>query len=680
MKTKKQYIRIVLIGIISGINLLYPQSVDELLEMSLEDLANVEVVTASKTLRSSRDITQKIDVITKKQIERTVIENRNISEVVQYYPGAAVKVLSRNFPNWGAYGGIGPKYSTYMLQGLPVDAFTDPMNLEIMAIERIEIQRGPASVLYPNFLSQDFAGNQAPLAGTVNLILKEEVVKPLTRFSLGYGAYNTWTAKGYHENYFGKLHFITGASYELSDYTDYKADGNTLKNPEYQKGKAFVGANLFLDQKKVHKLNFFGNQTLHAGDEGRKFREYNHGYSLGNVGYTGAFTEDITLSFKTGLRWYDREWDSDKYDSLTQKYEPTKTSGVDQLIVPSDISLSYRHYNNSNLTFGSDYQTAYYMNWEKPLGAGKQAGNEALVSQFGLYLQEELQIYNLVVRGGLRYNYINYNIDKIGGSVPVTAGENWSVLLWSAGLKYKINKEFTLFSNGGNSFMSPALKPIGGTISGNNVSESGQLPNPDLDPESGRSFDFGFDYTLPVNVRLSSRVFYTSITNAIIDNVVSNTPSRTMSINAEGETTGKGIEFSVQQKVETKLDWFANITYTRSEIIDPDSVNLDGIEVPFVPALMGNIGITFFLPYGIEVSPWMHFGGEVFDSNKKSDRSTFDSRELLNIRVNKELLLKNGMRFNFYTQAYNVTNNEYTMPWQFKDPGISFSGGANFIF
>ena len=32
-------------------------------------------------------------------------------------------------------------------------------------------------VLYSNYLSQDFAGNQSPLAGTINLVLKEKIDK-----------------------------------------------------------------------------------------------------------------------------------------------------------------------------------------------------------------------------------------------------------------------------------------------------------------------------------------------------------------------------------------------------------------------------------------------------------------------------------------------------------------------
>ena len=64
----------------------------------------------------------------------------------------------------------------HICSGLPIDAFIDPMSLDLSAVESIEVQRGAASVLYPNYLSQDFAGNQSPLAGTVNLILKEKLI------------------------------------------------------------------------------------------------------------------------------------------------------------------------------------------------------------------------------------------------------------------------------------------------------------------------------------------------------------------------------------------------------------------------------------------------------------------------------------------------------------------------
>jgi iron complex outermembrane recepter protein len=104
------------------------------------------VLTASKLPQTKRNVTQKVDIITQKTLDQIVLENRNIAEALQYEPGIFVNVLSRNDANWGSYGGLGPKYNTYLLDGLPIDSFVDPMALDPWALARIETQKGPASV------------------------------------------------------------------------------------------------------------------------------------------------------------------------------------------------------------------------------------------------------------------------------------------------------------------------------------------------------------------------------------------------------------------------------------------------------------------------------------------------------------------------------------------------------
>ena len=48
--------------------------------------------------------------------------------------------------------------------------------------------------MYSNYLGMDFAGNQTPLAGVTNFILKERVEAPLTRLQAAYGSWNTIVA------------------------------------------------------------------------------------------------------------------------------------------------------------------------------------------------------------------------------------------------------------------------------------------------------------------------------------------------------------------------------------------------------------------------------------------------------------------------------------------------------
>ncbi|MCX7007334.1 MAG: TonB-dependent receptor plug domain-containing protein [Kiritimatiellaeota bacterium] len=186
------------------------------------------VVTASKVPLLRTNTTQAITVLDERDIATTFEGNGNLAELLTFQPGAALTVLSRNDANWGSYGGLGPKYSTYMLDGLPMDAFVDTQALDPWAIKRVEVQRGPAAVLYPNYLSQDFAGNQSPLAGTVNVLTHDDVVEPLTRLDGAYGSYHTYRLRGYHEDLVGALSFFGGASYEKSDYTDYGSKDSWL--------------------------------------------------------------------------------------------------------------------------------------------------------------------------------------------------------------------------------------------------------------------------------------------------------------------------------------------------------------------------------------------------------------------------------------------------------------------
>ena len=354
-------------------------------QVSIKDTISISevVVTGSKSPQSVGNVTQKIDIIDVKELTKLVIGNRNIAEAIMYTPGASVSTLSRNDANWGTYGGIGAKYSTYMLQGLPIDAFVDPMSLDLAAVSRIEVQRGPASVLYPNYLSQDFAGNQSPLAGTINIILKEKIDKPLTSVSTSYGSYNTLNGQFYHQGSTKNLHYFTGATYESSDYTNYGTENSWLnmqKNPEYRKTKIYGGATWYPAGNDKQKFTLFLNKTFHTGDAGRVYRGYDNDYGTVNAGYSIELNERMDLQAHMGLRQYNRSWQESNFGVIdTLK----SNNGVVQNIIPSDISLTIKHGDKNSLIIGSDYQGADYYTWSDPLKGYKSFGNKSTAFQTG---------------------------------------------------------------------------------------------------------------------------------------------------------------------------------------------------------------------------------------------------------------------------------------------------------
>ena len=152
------------------------------------------VVTAEKTGQTQEQVTQKLSVRTAEDLEQIAAPNRNLSEFFATEPGVFVSTLSRNDANWGSFGGLGPKYDGYLLDGLPIDNFVDAMSLDPWAFERAELHKGPAAVMYGNYLTMDFAGNTTPLAGITNWIIRDRSTPPPPGWRRATGRGIRWSA------------------------------------------------------------------------------------------------------------------------------------------------------------------------------------------------------------------------------------------------------------------------------------------------------------------------------------------------------------------------------------------------------------------------------------------------------------------------------------------------------
>jgi iron complex outermembrane recepter protein len=642
----------------------------------LEDV----VITATKTPRTPGNITQKVNIVSEEEIRNRVVGKGNIAEILSYEPGNFAGVLSRNDANWGSSGGLAQKYKSYLLDGLPIDSFVDPQSLELWAFERIEDQRGPAAVLYPNYLFMDFAGNQSALAGTTNLILKEFISEPKSEIEAYYGSYDTYGARFFHQQRTENLHLFFGGHHESSDYTDYGTKNswlNMIEDPEYEKTKLYLRGTYFINDSLDHKVNFFAHRTWHDGDTGRPNRDFDHEYTTVQAGYSFPLSNIMMGSIKLGYRKYERTWEEDNFPTdLSLRSEDS----VDQEIIPGDVSFSIAHLQDSRLTFGTDFQFANYKTFSE--AATKEPGNDADAHQYGLYAQEELVFDGLTLRLGGRYNYIKHEIDLLGGQPPGESSESWDKFLWSAGARYSLTNTFSVYSNVGTSFLAPSLKSVGGTIKLSDkgiIGKDGHLPNPGLEPEEGLGVDLGFDFQMTPEIYFGIRGFYNKIDDQIIQIVVHDNPSQSQDINA-AETKSYGLEAEIRHKPINWMEWFANYTYTNSEIKNSMDSDQDGSEVPFVPEHMGNIGMHFKCPYEFTASVYVQLVGKIYDDTSKQNRREFSSYELLNAKAEKLLVNRDDMLLSLYLDLYNIGNKKFNMPWQFQDPGFSATGGVRLVF
>jgi outer membrane receptor protein involved in Fe transport len=650
--------------------------------MSLDQLANM-VVTESKMAQSQDSVTQKIVVLHASDIEQQTGYNRNLAELMRYSSGQFVNVLSRNDASWGSYAGLGPKYNSYLLDGLPIDSFADGMSLDPWAFERVEAYKGPASVLYANYLSMDFAGNQTPLTGTTNFILKDRVDVPMTRAQVGIGSYNTSNGRVYLQSKSGNLSYLVGSNYERSDYTQYGAVGSwlqTTKRPEYDKLKVYGKLSYAFDGGD-HRLSLFVHRTEHKGDAGRPSRDFKHAYDTINLAYNKPLSQNLNLQAKLGQRDYDRRSGNDGYDFNANRTSAsnllsTGNDSTKQRIVPMDMTLNYTH-GSGLLTIGVDRQSVHYQTAAISTAGVATPDNDVTARSSGLFVQEKYQIGDWVLRAGARRNNIEHDYRLLGGNTPTAGTASWDRNLWSLGVRYNVAPTLSLYANAGSSFMAPASKQVGGTIAAGS-GLNGQLPNPGLAPENGLGTDVGVDWHPGKSLNVGMRLFSNRIQNAIIDNVVSAAPSQSQSINA-GEATSNGFEIDVRHTWSDTVQWFGNLTYTKTEVNSPNDRVNSGAAIPFAPDYVVNLGLTTqFL--GFTVSPYLHQVGRYYDSTTLGSRQAFGHYGVVNVRVQKNLQRTADHSLNLTVDVNNLLDKRFDMPWGFIDPGRSLFASLNLVF
>lgn len=679
MRRRRIGLLVMLIGFLSG-----PLGAEDTAQPSTdigpdEDRATVIVVTDTKMAQPQARATQKVDVISEDDSARQTSPNRNLSELLKNTSGQFVNPLSRNDANWGSFGGLGPKYNVYLLDGLPIDAFADAMALDPWAVERVELYKGPAAVMYPNYLTMDFAGNEAPLAGITNFIVRDKIVAPASRVRIGQGSYKTTNAGFYHQDRKGDLHFLFGGSYERSDYTDYGTEGSwlhILDDPQYRKTKLYLKGTYFIGRDD-HKFSLFAHHTQHTGDAGRPNRDFDHTYDTVNLVYGNQISPNLNIQLKTGYRGCDRNWAEDNYPDLSLREE----GGVLQKIYPSDLTLNIRHAGDSVLTCGADTQYATYKTYTEA-GGVRSTGNDVTARMAGLYVQEKLILDRWVLRAGARQQYTRHDYDLISGATPGRDEKSWHKTILNGGVRFNAAPWIALYGNAGNSSIVPSAKAVGGTLNAADFGVSGkngQLPNPDLKPEKGLGSDLGIDLTPLDTLKIGIRGFFNQVDDVIVDNRVSDDPSQTKSINA-GKATSRGVEAAVEHAPLDSLQWFANITYTDTEVENDLDRDQDGADISFVPTSIANVGFTAKLPFDIMISPYLNRVGRYYDSTSMSGRQKFGPYQTINIKIEKVLVRNADYALNATLDLNNVADRKYIMPWQFQDPGFNMYAALDLRF
>jgi iron complex outermembrane recepter protein len=201
-------------------------SVSQLLRLSIENLMNIPIYSASKTSESTFDAPLSSTVITKEQIKRSGCTS--IMEALRLVPGVLVREQTNgnydihlrgldNIPPNSSLIFFTSSTTLVMIDNYPVynylhgGTFWETLPVDLNDVEKIEVVRGPSAALYgPNAVS-----------GVINILTRKPEKEGLyTVANARYGSYNSIIANataGYNSN--DKFSAVISANFQNRDRT-----------------------------------------------------------------------------------------------------------------------------------------------------------------------------------------------------------------------------------------------------------------------------------------------------------------------------------------------------------------------------------------------------------------------------------------------------------------------------
>ena len=587
-----------------------------------EEIFEEVVVSATRYERPLSNIGSSISLISAEDMEKS--QTVFVQDILQNIPGLS---LNQN----GSFGGVSSvrirgassSQTVILIDGVQVNDTSSPggsynfASLDPSGIERIEVLRGPQSILY---------GSDA-IGGVINVITKSGAGDTGGSLFAEAGSYNTYRAGGNIAGSSDRLNFSLSASGITTDGIS-KADEND------------------------------GNTE----DDG-----YRHITLHGKIG--GKISENLKLQM------------IGRYTDSRNEFDSFGPSDGDQVGFAEEFLVAGRgmfDFLDGALknTLSVEYSTMDRRNESGGIETSAAKGSRFNLDYFGHYKVSE----NVDLSFGLQHEEtrsksvspLKFNIDSIFSELSWQSGDGLTV---TAGLRYDDHNQYggtttprltasyyfessgsKIFANWGEGFKAPSIFQLTYICGFCGLTE----PNSDLKPEQSSGWEVGFEQALMDDrVHVTATYFDQKITNMIdfdfsvgygnIDNV------RT-----------KGVELSLDLRLTDTLSIGGNYTFTNAT--DRDSGN-DLIRVPR-NAAFAEIQWQATPAFGLALN--MTYNGKESDTwTPGTDGWTrFDLKAAYNINNIVEL----------YARVDNLFDREYQQVYGYGTPDRSFYAGIRGTF
>ncbi|OOE88775.1 TonB-dependent siderophore receptor [Salinivibrio sp. AR647] len=626
------------IGRLSPLTLAVISSVVTVSAYSAPQEANMETIqvlgdtyrnTATKTVLAPEETPQAVTVINRDTLEQR--QASSLSEAVRYTPGVNTELRGgavtrldlfniRGFINYqNFYDGLAIPYNTWNLQP----------QIDPIAIEQVEVFKGPTSVLYGNI----------PPGGMVNMIAKTPQreaahrvgvstdTEALREISVDSTGAIQDTSLAYRmvalaRKKDGQAGHSEEERYVVAPSLDWRISQDTLVNFNlyYQADPAAgiytslpaKGSVLHSDQGSLSSDSFSGDNNWNTYDREFLMLGYKVQHQLASdwsLLHTARYTDADLLQKNM---YHQKSSDDRHYPRNAYLTDETMESWVVDTQLSGDLRWgAAQHYT----LFGLDYQNmSSNVGYDDTLAGvvpaidifepnNNQVDPSSLsfvyqdqhdieVTQTGLYAQDQILWNQWVFLAGARYDEYELKDDQqtlFAGS-PSTSDKNIRHynLAFRAGAMYQ-------FDNG----ISPYLS-YSESFEPTDMDNRGNV----FDPSKGEQWEAGLKYlSLDGTTGLNLALFELTKQDALV-----NDPNDSYAKIQTGEIRSRGVEIELSHALS--LDTNVALTYSYIDMEITDDPNLDGKTPVWVPEQTASAWVNHQLTSGLEVSVGARYVGE----------------------------------------------------------------------
>jgi outer membrane receptor for ferrienterochelin and colicins len=629
-------------------NYIQAQEDQNLTEMSLEDLLNLEVTTASKKAEKTSDAPGIISTITSEEIK--YFGANNLADILE--KSTSIQTIgSHLFPNnvSAMRGDLRTHYDNHMLiliNGRPIrDGIMGGLNSPMYAgypidmIEKIEIVRGPGSVLY---------GSNA-FAGVINVITKGDDDKSSLKVTAKAGSFGT--IKGGVTGNYIKDDFKSKISLIIDNIKGWDFEAVTAR-PTFP--------NLSVSKKYGQKNIGVAADVNYKGLSFSGFYANNQHDMLGILPYA---------TFE-GVNKYDRLFLNVGYNhKISETWEATanithsgsKLTLNDEALVAADkhsssdyvgeITLGGELAENFNLIVGGVLDSRN----KNEVGATDAIKEPYHLTQLSSYVQAD-------------YRPIS-DLKFIVGAQMNKPEEKDIDIVPRFGAIYNFVEEFGIKALFGQAFRSPW--PVEQFLENPTI-----VGNPDLDPEKIATLDVQLFYTIK-NAEVSLTYYNSKYTNSITRQPLADKPGVLTYVNL-GELHMNGFE------VEGKTTIISNVFIIGSATFQN---NADENSVPiYIPNFMAKLGAFFNISKDLTIGLFNTYFGKPKENAGAIVNPEAKAVALVNLNINYKLPISLPLELSLNVQ--NLLNSDYnytefgrnwinTLPMK---PGTAVYGGVGIQF